>query len=158
MGGALAVGMPGETGDASGRVMPDGSFLAVDMPCEPRDESGVRDTAIGDVRHNTLSCRSGDASLSITASVLPPAIVALTTERMLYRRARNELLDSFDGERTRWRACEHAGWSCMTLHYDTGDDRSGRARLFIDDDVLVVTNAVYRTDADLAIAFLDSAG
>ena len=158
MGGVLAAGISGHPASMSaGPARPESSFLTVQMPCEPKDESGVRDTAVGDIHHNTLSCRSGDASLSISASVLPPAVMALTTEKTLYRRARNELLKNFDGTKTVWKTCEHAGWSCWKLHYDTGDDGNGRARLFLDEDVLVVTNAVYVEDEEIATDFLDSA-
>jgi len=141
----------------AGSARPNGSFLSVSLPGTPSNESGVRDTIVGDIHHNTLSSDSGDAELSISASVLPGAVTTLTTEDMLYRKARRELVGNYGGSVTGWGECEHAGHECRKLRYSTSDGRKGMARLYISDDVIVVVNAVYSEDEAKARKFLASA-
>jgi len=141
----------------AGSARPDGSFLSVSLPGTPSDESGVRDTLVGDIHHNTLSSDAGDAELSITASVLPGAVTALTTDDMLYRKARRELVGNYSGSVNGWSECEHAGHECRKLRYSTNDGRKGMARMYLSDDVLVIVNAVYTADEAKARKFLASA-
>lgn len=142
---------------AAAVTKPSGSFLTAELPGEVERRSGVRDTVVGDIEHHTASCTAGDAKLSITASTLPGFITAVTTDDMLYRKARNELLKNFSAKRRSWSRCTHAGHECRALLYGTGDGRKGMARLYLRDDVLVVTNAVYDQDEPIARRFLDSA-
>lgn len=137
---------------------PSGSFLTADLPGTAEDVSGVRDTIVGDIKHNTLSSESGDAELSITATQLPGVVTTVTTNGMLYRKARKELVGNYDGNVVGWSECKHAGYECRMLRYDTDDGRHGMARLYLSDDVLVVVNAVYGEDKAVARKFLASAG
>lgn len=145
------------TSVAASPAQPSGSFLSVELPADAEHTQGVRETVVGDIEHATVSARSGDASLSITASTLPGFVTAVASDAVLYRKARNELLKAWSAERTSWRSCNHAGYDCRKLHYATGDGRKGIARLYLHDGVLVVVNAVYVEDEDLAQAFLASA-
>jgi hypothetical protein len=142
---------------ASSSAKPSGSFLSVELPGRVEHASGVRETVVGDIEHHTASSRSGDAELSITASTLPSFVTSVATDDMLYRKARNELLRSFSAERRSWGSCTHAGYACRALSYGTGDGRKGLARLYLQGDVLVVTNAVYDEDEAMARRFLASA-
>jgi hypothetical protein len=135
---------------------PSGSFLAAELPADVHHSNGVRETVVGDIEHATASAKSGDASLSITASILPGFVTAVTTDDMLYRKARNELLKVYSARSTSWRSGSHAGFTCYTLSYAADDGRKGMARLYLQDDVLVVINAVYDQDEAAARRFLAS--
>ena len=142
--------------DAFSRARPDGSFLSAALPGSVKDKSGTRDTVVGDISHNTLSSSSGETELSITATQLPTFVTTVTTDNMIYRKARNELLSNYSARRTAWRTCSHAGHSCRKLRYKTNDGRRGIARFYLDDDTLVVANAVYSGDRSAAQEFLAS--
>ncbi|MCR9159976.1 MAG: hypothetical protein ACE37F_32535 [Nannocystaceae bacterium] len=149
--------LPGaQRAEAFARATPDGSFLSATLPGPAKDKSGTRDTVVGDITHNTLSTADGDAEFSITATQLPGFVTTVTTDNMIYRKARNELLGNYSARRTAWRKCSHAGHECRKLRYRTGDGRRGMARFYLDGDTLVVANAVYRGDKDGARDFLAS--
>lgn len=152
-----AVALATSTTALAASATPSGSFLSANLPGTAEDVSGVRDTIVGDIKHNTLSADSGDAELSITATQLPGVVTAVTTDNMLYRKARGELVGNYDGRVVGWSECSHAGYDCRMLRYDTADGRHGMARLYLDDGVLVVVNAVYGEDKSNARKFLASA-
>jgi hypothetical protein len=145
------------TSVAASATQPSGSFLAVELPAGAQHSQGVRETVVGDIEHATAAAKSGDASLSITASSLPGFVTAMASDDMLYRKARSELLKAWSAERKSWSRCTHAGYGCRKLQYETGDGRKGMARLYLHDGVLVVVNAVYTEDEELARKFLASA-
>jgi len=153
---ALSFVSVSQPADAFGRARPDGSFLSASLPGTPHDESGVRDTVVGDITHNTLSVTEGDTELSITATQLPGVVTTMSTDNMLYRKARNELLKNYGAKRTVWTGCRHAGHSCKKLKYKTDDGRRGMARLYMHDDTLVVANGVWDDDKKAVRKFLGS--
>lgn len=154
---ALACLGASATALATTSVRPFGSFLAVELPGDVEHQSGVRETVVGDIEHFTALAKSGGASLSITATRLPGFVVAVTTDEMLYRKARNELLKNYAAHRTSWTRCTHAGCPCRKLLYQAKDGRKGMARLYLRDHVLVVINAVFDGDEAIARRFLASA-
>jgi hypothetical protein len=136
---------------------PKGSFLSAELPGEVEHTSDVRKTVVGDVEQSSASAKAGDAALSITASILPGFVIAVTTDDMLYRKARSELLKTFAAESTGWDVCKHAGFGCRKLLYAAKDGRKGMARLYLHGGVLVVINAIYVEDEAVAKRFLASA-
>ena len=146
----------GCTSQASSRATPDGSFLSAAFPGTPNSKSGVEDTAAGGIRHHTLSARNGDAELSLTATQLPATVTVMTTDNMLYRKARNELLENYDATRTSWSSCRHAGHPCRKLGYSTRDGRHGIAHFYLDDGTLAIANSIYKDDEKTATSFLAS--
>jgi hypothetical protein len=141
---------------ATTSAKPSGSFLSAELPDDVEYSSGVRETVVGDIEHATASAKAGDASLSITASTLPGFVTAVTTDDMLYRKARNELLKNYAAQSTSWHGGTHVGFTCRKLLYAAGDGRKGMARLYLQGDVLVVINAVYGEDEETARRFLAS--
>lgn len=144
-------------GVATTTATPKGSFLSAELPGEVVYSSDVRKTVVGDIEQASATATKGDATLSITASVLPGFVVALATEDILYRKARNELLETFAAESTSWDTCTQVGFGCRKLRYQAKDGRRGMARLFLHDGVLVVLNAIYGEDEGVARRFLASA-
>lgn len=142
---------------ATTSAKPSGSFLSADLPGEVVYSSDVRKTVVGDIEQASATSKAGDASLSITASILPGFVTAVTTDDMLYRKARNELLKTFSAESSSWESCTHAGSTCRKLLYDADDGRAGMARLYLREEVLVVINAIYGKDEEIARRFLASA-
>lgn len=145
------------SGSAATSAKPKGSFLSAELPGEVEHTSDVRETVVGDVEQSSASAKAGDAALSITASILPGFVVAVTTDDMLYRKARSELLKTFAAQSTSWDGCTHAGFGCRKLLYAAEDGRKGMARLYLHDGVLVVVNAIYVEDEAVAKRFLASA-
>ncbi len=139
-------------------VKPNGSFLAARMTGDVAHKNATVKTAVGPIEHHTVTARSGDANLSITATVVPSIVAGLLSDGMLYRKARTELLGRYDGRVVNWSSCNHAGYGCRLLRYETRDGRKGLARFYFHDRVLVVLNAVYRESEKEADAFLASAG
>lgn len=135
---------------------PSGSFLSADLPGEVVYTSDVRKTVVGDIEQSSATAKAGDATLSITASILPGFVTAVTTDDMLYRKARSELLKTFSAESSSWESCTHAGFPCRKLLYDADDGREGMARLYLKEEVLVVINAIYGKDEEIARRFLAS--
>jgi hypothetical protein len=135
---------------------PQGSFLAADLPGDVKRVNAVRDTLVGDIEHHTASATVDGVELSITATELPGFVTTVTTDNMLYRKARRELLRNYAGESQGWSRCNHAGYTCRKLRYVADDGRSGVARFYLHDDVLVVVNAVYAEDDATAKRFLAS--
>jgi hypothetical protein len=135
---------------------PAGSFLSAEFPVDVEYSKDVRKTVVGDVEQSSASAKVGDASLSITASILPAFVIAVATDDMLYRKARNELLKTFSAHSTSWGSCTHAGFACRKLLYEADDGRNGMARLYLHDGVLVVINAIYDEDENTARRFLAS--
>jgi hypothetical protein len=133
---------------------PSGSFLTAEFPADVEHSKDVRKTVVGDIEQSSATAKVGDASLSITASILPGFVIAVTTDDILYRKARNELLKTFSAESTSWKSCTHAGFGCRKLLYEADDGRKGMARLYLHDGVLVVINAVYDEDENTARRFL----
>jgi hypothetical protein len=135
---------------------PSGSFLTAEFPADPEYSKDVRKTVVGDIEQLSATAKVGDASLSITSSTLPPFVIAVTPEDLLYRKARNELLKTFSADSTSWASCTHAGFACRKLLYAADDGRKGMARLYLHEGVLVVVNAIYGEDEDTAREFLAS--
>jgi hypothetical protein len=152
-----AASVPAMSMSATKSAKPKGSFLSAELPGEVEHTSDVRKTVVGDVEQSSASAKAGDAALSITASVLPGFVIAVTTDDMLYRKARSELLKTFAAESTSWDACKHAGFGCRKLLYTADDGRKGMARLYLHGGVLVVINAIYVEDEAVAKRFLASA-
>jgi hypothetical protein len=142
---------------ATTSAKPPGSFLSAEFPGDVEYSKDVRKTMVGDIEQSSASAKVGDASLSITASKLPGFVLALATDDILYRKARNELLKTFSAHSTSWRSCTHAGFACRKLLYEADDGHEGMARFYLHDGVLVVINAIYDEDADVARRFLASA-
>ena len=126
------------------RVRPPASFVSVKLPEENTDESGVRDTIVGDIEHTTISADPTDeVDVSITVTELPSTVTMFTTNEMLLRKAKRELLKANSGEETGWGGSKSDEEEGRTLSYRTTDGRKGYAELYIDDGVLVVLNAIY---------------
>ncbi len=142
---------------AATRERPEGSFLSVSMPDDVQEEHGVLETPVGSVEHHTLRATEGDTELSITASTFSPAVLDLTTPGLLYRKARHRLVAEYGGEVTGWTECTHAGHECRKLDYTAKGGRRGLARLYLDEDTMVIVNAVYADDPKIARRFLASA-
>jgi hypothetical protein len=142
---------------ATTTAKPSGSFLAAELPGDVEYSKDVRKTVVGDIEQASASAKVGDAALSITASILPGFVIAVATDDILYRKARNELLKTFSAHSTSWGSCTHAGFACRKLLYEADDGRKGMARLYLHDAVLVVINATYDEDEDVARRFLASA-
>lgn len=159
---ALCIALPGTTpffdaastasADASqmseqmkwNRVRPGASFVSVALPGTTDDQSGVRETIVGDIEHETTSASPKEGlELSITATELPDTVNALTTEEMLLEKARDELLKANEGSKTQWKAISAKGKEARTLSYETRSGSKGRAELYMSDGVLVVLNAIY---------------
>lgn len=145
------------TAAATTTARPSGSFLSAELPGEVEHTSDVRKTIVGDIEQSSATAKVGDASISITASVLPGFVVAVASEDMLYRKAKSTLLATFSAKATSWDAGTQAGLPCRKLGYGTDDGRKGMARLFLHDGVLVVLNAIYVEDEGVARRFLASA-
>ena len=129
------------------RVRPRQAFVSVRLPKNNDDESGVRDTIVGDIEHTTISADpTENVDVSITVTELPTAVTMFTTNEMLLRKAKRELLKANSGDETGWGAAASNKKEGRTLHYGTSDGRDGRAELYIDDGVLVVLNAIYPSD------------
>lgn len=129
------------------RVRPPASFVSVRLPKENEDESGVRDTIVGDIEHTTISADpTEEVDVSITVTELPSAVTMFTTNEMLLRKAKRELLKANSGEETGWGGSKSGEEEGRTLRYRTTDGREGYAELYIDDGVLVVLNAIYPED------------
>jgi hypothetical protein len=155
--GATVSGKPMSVMDAAATsAKPSGSFLTAEFPADPEYSKDVRKTVVGDIEQSSATAKVGDASLSITASILPGVVIALATEDMLYRKARNELLKTFSAHNTSWETCIHAGFACRKLLYEADDGREGMARLYLQEGVLVVINAIYDEDRSIARRFLAS--
>ncbi|MEZ4382325.1 MAG: hypothetical protein R3A79_13315 [Nannocystaceae bacterium] len=135
---------------------PQGSFLSAQLPGEVENIDAVRDTLVGDIEHHTATAETDGAEMSITATELPGFVTTVTTDNMLYRKARRELLRNYSGTSKGWGRCSHAGYACRKLTYSTRDGREGIARLYLHDGVLVVVNAVYSEDDATAKRFLAS--
>lgn len=142
---------------ATTTARPSGSFLSAELPGEVEHTSDVRKTIVGDIEQSSATAKVGDASISITASVLPGFVVAVASEDMLYRKAKSTLLATFSAKATSWDAGTQAGLPCRKLGYEADDGRKGMARLFLHDGVLVVLNAIYVEDEGVARRFLASA-
>lgn len=142
---------------ALANAKPDGSFLTATIPGSTSEDSSTRSTAVGDVQRHTVSGESGDAELSITSTTLPEAATTITTDAMLYRKARNELLSSYSGQSKTWGTCTHAGFECRKLTYATEDGRKGVARFYLHEGVLVIVNATFGEDERAGRRFVNSA-
>ncbi|MEZ4448189.1 MAG: hypothetical protein R3B09_01835 [Nannocystaceae bacterium] len=157
---ALAAGLAltalSATAAEAASAKPEGSFLACDLPGEVKQMNEVRGTIVGDIRHHTASTSVDGAQLSITATELPTFVTTVTTDNMIYRKARGELLKNFSGTSKSWGSCTHAGYECRSLRYTAGDGREGLARFYLHGDVLVIVNAVYADDDAPAKRFLAS--
>ena len=138
-------------------VKPTGSFISARVTGDVSRRTATVDTVVGPIEHHTVTARDGDARLSITATVVPPVVANLLTDGLLYRKARTELLGRYDGRVVSWAACNHAGYECRLLRYQTSDGKKGLARFYFYDRVLVVLNAVYGEAEAAAEAFLASA-
>jgi hypothetical protein len=138
-------------------VSPTGAFISVLLPKPIETLSKTRETLVGELHTETLSADRGDADLSITATRLPDVVDWLSTDGMVYRKARRELLYELSGTKQRWSDCRQAGHECRRLDYRTNDGRQGDARMYLRDGILVVVNATYRRDRKAGIEFLNSA-
>ena len=141
----------------SSTVTPTNSFLSAQLVGKVSHKTEKVDTAVGQIEHHTSSAQQEDARLSITATVVPSIVTRVLSDALLYRKARTELMARYDGKVVSWKACQHAGYSCRWLRYDTGDGKHGLARFYLYDGTLVVLNAVYNDAESVAQAFLDSA-
>ena len=159
LGGGRALGtfsVVTEPTAAVAATKPHGSFLSAELPGEVKSVRAVRDTLVGEIEHHTASATVGGTELSITATELPGFVTAVTSDNMLYRKARRELLRNYDGTSSAWSSCSHAGYACRLLRYVGDDGRKGVARFYLHDGVLVVVNAVYVDDDAIAKRFLAS--
>jgi hypothetical protein len=138
-------------------VTPQGSFISAELTGEVSRTTATVKTAVGEIVHHTVSARVGDATLSITATIVPSIVSRVLTAAILYRKARSELVGRYSGKVVSWKSCKHAGYDCRLLRYETKDGRNGLARLYFHAGTLVVLNAVYRDAETTANAFLDSA-
>jgi hypothetical protein len=141
----------------SSAVTPTGSFLSAQLVGKVSHKTETVDTAVGPIEHHTSTALHEDVRLSITATVVPSIVTRVLTDSLLYRKARSELMSRYDGKVVAWKSCQHAGYTCRWLRYETSDGKRGLARFYLYDGTLVVLNAVYRDGEDIAEAFLDSA-
>jgi hypothetical protein len=147
-----------QAGESSGSaVTPTNSFLSARLGGQVSHKTETVKTAVGEIEHHTSSAKQGDAKLSITATVLPAVATNVMSDAMLYRKARGELLSRYDATLVSWKACQHAGYTCRMLKYETEDGYYGMARLYLYEGTLVVLNAIYYEQEDVAKAFLASA-
>ncbi len=137
-------------------MAPNDSFLTVDIPGETTRRVRNENTLLGEVRTVTVAGSKGDAKMGIAVSKLPEASQTLATDGMIYRSARRKLLRRYDAESTRWESCHHAGLPCRRLDYVAEDGRTGLARFYLTEDMMVVVNGVYETDRELVLEYHDS--
>jgi len=136
---------------------PEGSFLSALLPGSVSYNTETRTTLVGEIQHNTARSKIGGTSLSITASKLPSFVTNVLTEPLIQRKARNELLRALSASALTWQEGQHAGYPCRTLTYETNDGRRGIAQFYVHEGVLVVLNALYEEEQQIALAFLETA-
>lgn len=145
-----------ELGIAADGVRPKHSFVAVNFPCRVSDTSEVRKTPVGDIVHHTVSGTTEGVAMSITATELPSVVTALAADPLLMFKARREMLKEFDAETQRWENCDYDDIECRLFEYSAPGGHTGRAKILLDDDILVVVNAFGRDNPLVVDAFLGS--
>lgn len=128
------------------------------FPGEPSYRHHVRDTAFGDIEENIYEFTDDEGGFSAEYTDLPTLISLLATNRMIFRRAKDALLEEFKGKEIYFVNVKHDKLGGRELGFETKTE-TGIARFYMKKKrlyVLVATVPKKGGDATNISKFIDS--
>lgn len=160
--------VPGEASSEEGATeFPEGAWRLFEsdeggfeilFPGMPAFKQSIRDTAFGDIVENHYEIVDETGDFSAEYNELPFAIVLLASDRMIYKRVRNALLEEVGGKERSFEKIKQGALKGRELIFET-EESYGRARFFIKKKRLyVLFSTIPKDGGDEAkmLKFLDS--
>jgi hypothetical protein len=100
------------------------------FPGEPTYRHHVRDTAFGDIEENIYELTNAEGEFSAEYTDLPTLISLLATNRMIFRRAKDALLEEFKGKGIYYVTADYDNLDGRELGFETKKE-TGIARFYM---------------------------